>query len=268
MQVGVSTASLFMRRDNEGAISLFKKMGISLSEVFLTTFSQYTHAYGERLSRIKGEMKVNSVHVLTSQYEPQLFSRHPLVKTDAYEMLGGVMSAAQALGASYYSFHGTTRAKRASRSGERDNFPAMIEDFRRLIDFCGKFGVTPCLENVEWSTYNRPGVFSELKKGIPDLKGVLDIKQARISGHAYSVYLEEMGESIAYVHLSDITPEGKMCLPGKGSLDFAEILKRLIDVGFDGALLIEAYEKDYVEEEELKISCEYLQELLYKYGKQ
>ncbi len=267
MQIGVSTASLFMRQDNEEALPLLHSMGVPVSEVFFTTFSQYNRAYGELLSARKGDMQINSVHALTSQYEPQLFSRHSAVRKDAYEILGGVMAAAQALGARYYSFHGTTRAKKASRSGERDNFSAMAEDFSALIEFCGKYGVMPCLENVEWSTYNRPGVFSALKKSVPPLKGVLDIKQARISGHPYRMYLEEMGESIAYVHLSDITSEGKMCLPGKGCFDFEELFKRLLDVGFDGALLIEAYEKDYEKTEELKTSLQYLQELVYKVKK-
>jgi sugar phosphate isomerase/epimerase len=56
-----------------------------------------------------------------------------------------------------------------------------------------------------------------------------------------------------------------MCLPGKGTFDFETLIKRLKDVGFDGALLIEVYTKDYDKEQELRDSCDYLEELLYKY---
>ena len=77
-------------------------------------------------------------------------------------------------------------------------------------------------------------------------------------------YLREMGESIATVHLSDIGEDGKMCLPGHGKTDFETLLKALQDVGYGGPLLIEAYKDDYCEIEELKRSCDFLQEILYK----
>ncbi len=262
MQVGISTASLFMRRENEEAIALFKEFGVSCAEVFLTTFSQYNEEYGRKLAALKGDISVNSVHDLTSQFEPQLFSRHPLVKKDAYEMLSGVLAAARALNAKYYSFHGTTRAKIAARNPANDDFSRLCVEFSRLCDFCQSYGVTLCLENVEWSTYNRLGVFSQLAQGVPTLKGVLDIKQARLSGVPYQAYLQEMGERLAYVHISDVTAEGKMCLPGKGIFDFPTLVKRLKDVGFDGALLIEAYEKDYEKEEDLKAAYEYVAALI------
>ena len=73
-----------------------------------------------------------------------------------------------------------------------------------------------------------------------------------------------MGEKLACAHISDVTAEGKMCLPGKGIFDFETMIKRLQDVNFNGALLIEVYENDYEKEEELKASCEYVEELLYK----
>jgi len=57
-----------------------------------------------------------------------------------------------------------------------------------------------------------------------------------------------------------------MCLPGRGTFDFDTLIRRLKDVGFDGALLIEVYTKDYGQETELKTACDYLDELLYKHG--
>jgi sugar phosphate isomerase/epimerase len=76
-----------------------------------------------------------------------------------------------------------------------------------------------------------------------------------------------MGESLAYAHISDVQENGKMCLPGKGSFDFETLIKRLQDVGFDGALLIEAYKDDYREISELKTACDYVNEILYKLNK-
>ena len=264
MKTGVSTASLFLRENNEDALPLLEKMGVKTVEVFLTSFSEYESDFAALLAKRKGRLCINSVHALNTEFEPQLFSLNERVRTDAYAWADKVLNAARILGAPYYTFHGTSRVKRSTRSGKNDNFPMMIEGFSRLVAHCQDKGVCLCLENVEWSTYNRPGVFGILAKEIPALRGVLDIKQARISEYPYEQYLTEMGERLAHVHVSDVDGAGNLCLPGKGAFDFDTLIKRLKDVGFDGAILIEAYKDDYARVEELKTSCDYLNELLYK----
>ncbi len=266
MKTGVSTASLFLRKYNEDALPLLHSLGVRRAEVFLSTYCEYGADYARKLAAVKGDVEINSVHVLNTQFEPQLFNANPRAKNDAFEWLDKVLDSANVLGAPYYTFHGTARIKRASRSGEKDDFSKMISDFQLISAVCEERGVKLCLENVEWATYNRVGVFSRLASEIPALGGVLDIKQARISEQPYEKYLSEMGERLAYVHLSDIDERGRMCLPGKGTFDFQTLIKRLQDVGFDGALLIEAYTNDYGSETELKNSCDYLNELLEKLG--
>ena len=266
MQAGVSTASLFMRKNNEEALPLLNELGVSVAEVFLTSFSEYGYPFAEVLSAKKGGLTVNSVHDLNTEFEPQLFSGHPRVREDAYGWLDKVLQSANALGAPYYTFHGTSRVKRAHRIPENDDFSAMIRGFSALTEHCLQKGVTLCLENVEWSTYNRVGVFKILSNALPALRGVLDIKQARISEYPYEKYVEEMGEKLAYVHLSDVDEQGRIRLPGQGVFDFETLIKRLKDVGFEGALLIEVYHGDYRMETELKIACDYINELLYKNG--
>ena len=264
MEIGVSTASLFERKNNEDALPLLDRLGIPVAEVFLTSFSEYGKEFAALLKGRKGNIKINSVHILNTQFEPQLFSSHPRVKADAYSWLEKVMDGIRILDAPYYTFHGAARIKRASRSGDRDDFSKMIQNFEELTAFCKQRGVTLCLENVEWATYNRPGVFKVLSEAIPEFKGVLDIKQARISGFPYETYLQEMGNKLAYAHVSDIDENGNLCLPGKGIFDFETFFKRLLDVGFNGAILIEAYNRDYQDEKELKNSCDFLRESLDK----
>jgi sugar phosphate isomerase/epimerase len=267
MQVGISTASLFMRRNNEEALPLLDRLGVQTAEVFLTSLSEYGEDFARILKERKGGVFVNSVHILNSQIEPQLFSGHERVKGDSFALLDKVLSGAKLLGAPHYTFHGMARYKKSSRDPKNDNFEKIGLGLREISDFCQKYDVKLCLENVEWSTYNRPGVFERIAERVPTLGGVLDIKQARISGYPYELYLDEMGARIKTVHLSDIDENGKMCLPGKGSFDFETLIKRLQDYNFQGALLIEAYAQDYEKESELKTACEYLDELLYKLGK-
>lgn len=264
MRTGISTASLFMRKYNEEALPLFNELGVTVAEVFLTSFSEYGKEFGKLLKEKKGNLFINSVHDLNTEFEPQLFNAHPRVKADAYGWLDKVLDSANELGAPYYTFHGTARVKRHTRSGKFDDFTRMSEGFAELTAHCQGRGVALCLENVEWSTYNRPGVFSKIAENVPNLRGVLDIKQARISEYPYEDYLTEMGERLAYVHISDFDGRGKIRLPGQGQFDFETLIKRLKDVGFDGALLIEVYKDDYKDVEELKLACDYMNELLYK----
>ncbi len=264
MRTGVSTASLFLRKNNEEALPLLNILGVRAAEVFLTSFSEYDEEFGRLLNSVKGELELFSSHVLNTQFEPQLFAAHERVRADAYAWLERALKAMRAFGASHYTFHGTARVKKASRSGVNDDFDVMRKNFRLIFELCKQYGVKLCLENVEWSTYNRVGVFSEIRREVPELGGVLDIKQARISGTPYEEYLSEMGENLTHVHISDMDENEKMRLPCMGLFDFSTLIDRLKDVGFDGPLLIEAYTNDYKDESELKISAERITELLYK----
>lgn len=262
MQVGISTASLFLKKSNQEAVALLRDWKIPVAEVFFTTFREYNKDFGALLRAEKGEVKINSVHVLTEQFEPQLYSRHPQVREDAFLWLKGVMEAAKLLGAEYYTFHGVARIK---RRGNYDNFAFYSPLTRDIYDFCRGYGVTLAYENVEWALYNRPGVFQWLKGACPELKGVLDVKQARISGYGYKEYISDMGASLAYVHYSDTDENGNTCLAGKGVFDTEELIKVLRDeAGFDGNILIENYASDYKTLDELKESYLYLREKIYK----
>ncbi len=261
MQAGISTASLFCKKYNEEAVSLLNEWGVRQAEVFYTSYCEYKPEFSRKMLPLKGNINVHSVHVLNTQFEPQLYGAHPRAKADAFAILEDVMKSAQILGATHYSFHGIARLKRTFR----EDLERVGNLTHEIAQFCEKFGVKLCYENVEWAFYNRPGVYAQLKERAPTIMGVLDIKQARISGYDYSEYLTEMGQDISHVHVSDIDTDGKMCLPGRGVFDFETLVKRLRDVGFDGPLLIENYQKDYEEIEELRASYEYLCELIDKF---
>ena len=262
MKAGISTASLFLRLNNEDALPLYAEWGVKTAEVFLTSFSEYSPSFARTLASRQGDVEVHSVHVINTQFEPQLYAEHPRIKADSYAWLEKAMKSAKILGAKYYTFHGIARFKRTYR----DDFPRIAAKTQEIADFCFKYGVQLAYENVEWAFYNRPGVFAELKKGCPNLKGVLDIKQARVSGYDWREYLEEMGSDLVHVHVSDIDGEGRMCLPGEGVFDFDELFSRLQGVGFSGPLLIENYGGDYKEFAQLRRAWEFLCEKAEKYS--
>ena len=259
MEIGVSTASLFLREYNERALEILDGLDARVVEVFLNTFSEYTKAYGEKLNNYKGGLKVHSVHVVTTQYEPQLFAPNQRAYVDAMALFESVMSCAEAVGAKNYTLHGRAYFKRSHTIP--DDMDRYIQRFNALCDLAEKYGVSVCLENVHWCTYNKVGFFSSLKDQCPKLRTCLDIKQARLSDQSYADYIADMGNRINTVHLSDIDELGKLCLPGKGIFDFEDLFKRLKDVGFDGNMLIEVYKDDYNDYNEFVPSLEYLRNL-------
>ncbi len=263
MTTGVSTASLFMREMNEDALTVLDGLGVKSTEVFLTTFSEYSEEFARLLLSRRGGLNINSVHLLNTEFEPQLFSAHPRARKDAYSLLRGAMRSAHIFGAKAYTLHGITRLKKNSAPADCGKLAA---DFEEIQSVCRAEGVEPCLENVHWALYNQPGIFSQIRARVPSLKGVLDVKQARLSGYPYPMYIKDMEGCISHVHISDVDERGKICLPGKGVFDFEECLRRLKDAGFDGALLIEVYAGDYAGYSELKASCDFLDEIVAKIG--
>ena len=261
MQTGISTASLFFRKTTEDALKFLNENNVSTAEVFLESYCEYDVEFGKLLKSVQGKTKVHSVHTLTTQFEPQLYSINERAQRDSFMLLDKTMNAARQVGAKYYTFHGGARFKKTPFKIDYERVGKITQD---IIDAIKPYGVSLAYENVHWGYYNYIGFFEEIRKRTVGLKATLDIKQARQSGISYIDYIEEMKGDIVTVHLSDLDQNGKMCLPGKGVTDFEDLFKRLADVGFDGALIIEAYQSDYGEYSELFHSLEFIKELSQK----
>lgn len=259
MKVGLSTACLYLRQYTEDAIATIKEQGAECAEVFLGTFYEYRPEFAKKYAERGEGLDINSVHVCTGNFEPQLFNRSRRIKGDGFYWLDQVMRSAQLFNCKNYTFHGIFR-----KGTEVDDYDYLAERIIEIDEFCMHYGIRLALENVAWSTYNKVGVFSEIKKRYPNLLGVFDIKQARNSGYDFKDYIKEMGNSLSHVHLSDINADGKMCLPGKGKYNFEEIIKLLKGEGFDKNILIEVYPSDFTDINELKQSMQFLKEIIYK----
>lgn len=258
MQTGISTASLFGRKVTEDALEFLSKNNVPVAEVFLESYCEYNQAFGKLLKQRQGDINVHSVHVLTTQFEPQLYSVNERAKKDSFELLDGAMSAGEQINAKYYTFHGGARFKKTPLILDMDRVGKITQ---QIIDCAKSHNITLAYENVHWGYYNYAGFFSELRRRTEGLKATLDIKQARQSGVHYGDYIKDMSSDIVTVHLSDVGEDGKMCLPGSGKTDFVDIFNRLRDVGFDGALILEVYKSDFETYEQLFESVEYIKNL-------
>lgn len=266
MEIGISTATLFGRLYNEDALPYLQEIDARVCEVFLETFCEYTADYANLLKRNLGNLKVHSVHTLNTHFEPQLFSSNERALEDAFKIFENCLKACNILGASCYTMHGKARLKKGSVF---TNYKDLGSYLNQICAVAKKYSVDLTLENVEWACYGVPGFFSEVKKYAPDLKSCLDVKQARISGFDYKAYIEDMGDSIKTVHLSDVDEFGRIAIPSeKGCFDFEELFKILNYNGFNGNCLIEIYKENFKDASDLKNSLDYLRNIKQKIFKE
>jgi sugar phosphate isomerase/epimerase len=244
MKIGLSTATFFGKILTENSFEYIKSFGIDTAEVFLTTFSEYEESFTDLLKDRASGIEVYSVHSLNNHYEPEL-SR---LKVTEYNL-------------DY------------KRIGER------AEELCHLAE---GYGVKIAYENVSWAFYNRPGFFTKMLRYAPSLTGCLDIKQAMqafrnqqgiSAGRAltdgeyeslmdYTLsYIDDMGDRLVNVHLSDYHVTGKLCPPGQGIFDFSKLIFKLKKSGYSGPLIIELYSGDYENFDEIKESIKYLKDI-------
>lgn len=255
MQLGISTATFFLRENLEDCFDVLRGLNVNVCEVFFNTFCEYEENFGRLLRQKQGGINVHSVHVLNTNFEPQIYSASERVRADALAWTEKVMKNAEMLGSKYYTYHGLARLKRAPYIVNFEDFSKKTDKLTALTQ---KYGVTLCYENVHWAIYNYTGFYTELKKYCKNIKAVLDIKQAMQSGISYKEFIKDMGGDIATVHVLDYDENNKLCLPGRGVVNFKELFKMLKDYGNDPVVLIEAYKENYKDYKELSESLEYL----------
>ena len=261
METGISTASFFPRLYTEDALTEIASLGVNVSEVFFASRCEYTDEFGDvlldRLARAEN-MRVHSVHALTNQFEPELYSLNDRAYGDAIATFESVCKVAQKIGAKNYTFHGATMLKKAVRYSF--NYDLITQRVNILCDLAEKYGVTLCYENVHWAYFCNPAFYAAIKDRCPKLGATLDIKQAMQSGISWRDYLDVMKGRLKTVHLCDYDDNGNLCLPGKGTFDFVALYRALAEAGFDGPCLMEVYTKSYKDENELKAAFEFLKE--------
>lgn len=256
MEIGISTASYFSKLQLEDAILDINAHGVPLCEVFLNSFSEYDPSFVEllyeRLNR--SNLRVFSVHAMSMQFEPQLFSVHPRQRGDAWRIFEQVLMDGKRIGASHYVMHGPARLFGGVKNvGLTRIAPILVE----LCALAAQYGIQLTLENVSWCVFNEPEFGQRLLDAIggDPLRFTLDVKQAVRSGHDPVEYIRAVGDRIVNVHLCDATQQeggfARYDMPGAGQYDFVRMFNALADCGYQGPAFIEVYSDMYREIPEL-----------------
>jgi len=263
MRLGLSSAAFY--GDGETEDQAFRVMDYPVDgvEVFLQTHQEYTAEFGHHVGDILGGMMVLSVHPKGTQFEPELFGRSRRQVEDAFRAFSGVCDAGQALGARYYVFHGPGGGAMTIHPRYLYDLP---ERFARMQSIARERGMEVLWENVSWCALRLPEDVEEVKALIPNIRFTLDIKQAFRAGLPWETMMDAMGKEIAHVHLLDIRPDGGVCLPGEGTVDFGKLFRRLNKLQYQGDVILEPYATETRNPEALVRSIAYLRQEMGREG--
>jgi len=250
MEVGISTASYFSKLQIEDAVLDIGAHHVPLCEVFLNSFSEYEPEFVDMLAKRMQSvgLKAFSIHPMSMQYEPQLFSVHPRQRGDAWKLYERVLKDGRTLGATHYVMHGPARLFDGVKNISLSRIgPILVE----LADMARENGIQLTLENVSWCIFNRPEFGAHLLDtiGTKPLRFTLDVKQAVRSGYDPVDYVKSVGDYIVNLHLCDATrlPNGttRYDMPGFGEYNFGKLFKCLSEHGYRGPSFIEVYSDMY-----------------------
>lgn len=247
MEVALSTASFYPDALTEEAVRFFPGLSTGTAEIFLGSYSEYEENYAKMLREKLDEegVKACSIHVLSTQYEPQLFGMTDRQRLDAQVFLTKVLRCGQILGAKAYVFHGPAVRKQTVAN---INYKRVAKITDELADLSADYGIKFTWENVYWCWYDDP-LFAprllEYSKS-SNLYFTLDIKQAMKSLEPDPFkFLNAMGSRVANVHLCDYDANGQLMLPGRGTFPFEALREKLMAVGYDGPVVMEVYRHNY-----------------------
>lgn len=259
MKLGMSSAAFYGRLNTEDATGHLREFEVDTSEVFLETFSEYNREFGQIVrERMKG-LDCSSVHPKGTQFESDLFASYARQRKDARDIFEGICSAGEVLGASFYVLHGPPGFRNGIRPENIRNLKTVFPELQKIA---AAHGMEILWENVSWCACSKPEDVETLRDLLPGQRFVLDIKQALHAGADPLEMAKTMGTDLAHVHVLDWDERGNLLLPGEGCFPFGKLADILCALRYDGAVILEPYAFQTVEEERVRRSLSFLRNIV------
>lgn len=219
-RLAVSTGSLYdLDIPTEEAIGVLADRGIGSVEVYLQCPPELDPQFVRDLaSRCAWHgVTVTSVHPYVFGFESQLYSGYRRQRSWAWGTFDRYVDITAQLGAAHCVMHGPPRHL-VTEEGRLTS--AYVDDTLALAARAREHGVTYGIENVSYGliqTVEEARMHIEATGGAVPL--VLDVKSAWKRGQKPSSFAAEVGDSVAFTHLSFRSgPDGPfgVCLPPSG----------------------------------------------------
>ena len=257
MAFGISTSCLYPL-ETEKSLDTLGKIGVRTCEVFLNSPSETTLEFAKILNKIRNEygIKIASVHPFSSFAETyMLFSAYGRRFDDLLEFYKRNFEVTAALGAEFSVIHGALTGAKISDTEYFERFAKLIEEGR-------KTGIKVCHENVNRHLCESPEFVKKMKDYLgEDFRLIFDVKQAVRAGYSPLDFAEKFKNDIVHIHISDHTENADCLPPGKGGFDFKKLIEIMNSAGYGGDYIIELYRENFGDEDDLKESLIYMQNL-------
>ena len=258
-RIGISTAC-FYPCAVEQSLCEIASLGFKTAEIFFNSLCEYEREYCNIFKEIldKNGIKLISAHAFCIILEPYLFNEYERRRADSVKMMRGFLSAAQFLGAEYYTFHGNFT--RATTDGFDYREYAARLDY--LSDVAADYGIVLAWENVSWCQSCDPQFIKrtlEYSKS-ENLAFTFDFKQAFRAGRQPEDYLSVMGDRVVNIHINDVDKDGNCCLSGEGILDYGKYFSFVKN--YNGAYIIEVYNDNFTDKLQLVRSRDFLEKII------
>jgi len=234
-------------------------LGFKKAEIFFNSPCEYEEDYYKAFKEIldRNGTELVSAHAFCIILEPYLFNEYERRRDDSVKMMRRFLSAAQALGAKYYTFHGNfIRA-----TTDDFDYRAYAAQLDYLADIAADYGIVFAWENVSWCQSGDPLFIKRTLEysRSSNLAFTFDFKQAFRAGRKPEEYWGVMGRRIVNIHINDIDGGGGCCLAGEGILDYIKYMPFLKNYG--GAFIIEVYRSNYADKSQLTKSGEFISQV-------
>ena len=237
LQLGLSTAAFYGKWETEEAAKQIASLGFDCAEVFFQSDSENTTEFAQLVKRNLDGVPCTSVHPLGG-YENYMAGRPARQVRDAFDHFRRILDAGAELGAKTFVYHGRNTPMLKALDW---NLQWNIDAVGPMCEEAAQRGMVIGWENVCWCQLTEPSRVLEAKKALPQVRFTLDIKQAMRAGCDPIEFVHAMGDRLCNVHICDWDQEGKLCLPGEGVFDFANLTAALGEVGYHGPVIMEPY---------------------------
>lgn len=261
MKIGISTAC-FYPMPTEETFQIIAEQGFDTIEIFLNSIQEAQQPFVDVMKKEiqKYGLHVRSIHPHCGAYEYlTLFSTYPRRHQDGINEYRDIIQTAKTLDADYITFHGDRT---------RTPLPTTLEVYcstvKELMDLAAEQDIAIAQENVSWCKSSDLEFLKQVDHQLRPygLYYTLDVKQAKRVGLCWQDYLPIMSGRLANVHISDQTEEQSCLLPGEGEMDYTQLFQALSREGYTGDFMVEVYQHNYKQYQQLKNSREFLKKQL------
>lgn len=245
MRFGVNTwvwTSPLTTKELENLAPKVAEMGFDWIEIPLESLDDLDHARGAAIVRANG-LGVSTCAAMGPDRD--LVHPDPAIQRSGMEYIRGCIDATEALGATnlvgpIYSAVG--RTWQATADERARDIDLLVKNLGELAHYAGAHGVVLCIEPLnrfETSLINLAAQAIEVVDRVdhPCCKIMLDTFHMNVEEKSLGAAIRAVGPRLHHLHAC----ENDRGAPGSGNVTWQDVKQGLVDIGYDGPVVIESF---------------------------